>query len=76
MTCCFISPAQRGVNFCRGENVTGVTTHEQMNYTSSPVLFHLGRDPGEKYPIRYNKLEKGSVQGSSPFFGEYSATVP
>jgi len=43
---------RRGVNFCRGENVTGVTTHEQMNYTSSPLLFHLGRDPGEKYPIR------------------------
>ena len=44
---------QRGVDFCRGENVSGVTTHEQMNYTASPVLFHLGRDPGEKYPIRY-----------------------
>lgn len=44
---------QKGVDFCRGENVTGVTTHEQMNYTASPVLFHLGRDPGEKYPIKY-----------------------
>ena len=28
-----------------------------MNYTSSPVLFHLGRDPGEKYPIEYNKAK-------------------
>lgn len=50
LACCIL---QRGVDFCRGENVTGVTTHEQMNYTASPVLFHLGRDPGEKYPIRY-----------------------
>lgn len=43
---------QSGIDFCPGENVTGVTTHEQMNYTTAPVLFHLGRDPGEKYPIR------------------------
>lgn len=47
---------QEGVDFCPGENVTGVTTHEQMNYTTSPVLFHLGRDPGEKYPIRYTQF--------------------
>lgn len=51
----------RGVDFCRGENVTGVTTHEQMNYTASPVLFHLGRDPGEKYPIRSSEQEYKEV---------------
>lgn len=50
-----------GVDFCPGENVTGVTTHEQMNYTTSPVLFHLGRDPGEKYPIRSTKQEYKDV---------------
>nr|XP_058972971.1 N-acetylgalactosamine-6-sulfatase-like [Pocillopora verrucosa] len=50
-----------GVDFCPGENVTGVTTHEQMNYTASPVLFHLGRDPGEKYPIRSAEQEYKDV---------------
>ncbi|CAH3139558.1 unnamed protein product [Porites lobata] len=55
----------RGVNYCRGENVAGVTTHDQMNYTSSPVLFHLGRDPGEKYPI----------ESSTPEYKEVMVTI-
>lgn len=41
----------KGINFCPGEEISGVTTHEQVNHTSNPLLFHLGRDPGEKYPI-------------------------
>lgn len=40
-----------GINFCPGEEVPGVTTHDQMNHTLQPLIFHLGRDPGEKYPI-------------------------
>ncbi|XP_074616561.1 N-acetylgalactosamine-6-sulfatase-like isoform X1 [Acropora palmata] len=51
----------KGINFCRGENVSGVTTHEQMNYTASPLLFHLGRDPGEKYPIKPSDPEYREV---------------
>lgn len=39
------------VNFCPGENVTGVMSHQQVNHTDSPLLFNLGLDPGEKYPI-------------------------
>ena len=42
----------QGVNFCPGEEIEGVTTHDQMNHTTEPLLFHLGRDPGEKYIIR------------------------
>ncbi|XP_050048317.1 N-acetylgalactosamine-6-sulfatase-like [Dermacentor andersoni] len=42
---------QRGLDFCPGQSVDGVTSHEQMNYTQQPVLFHLGLDPGEKFPI-------------------------
>ncbi|XP_033626135.1 N-acetylgalactosamine-6-sulfatase-like isoform X2 [Asterias rubens] len=52
---------ERGVNFCRGENVTGVMTHEQTNHSSSPLLFHLGRDPGEKYPISNSTQEYKDV---------------
>lgn len=41
----------QGINFCPGEEVNGVTTHTQEDHTMQPILFHLGRDPGEKYPI-------------------------
>uniref|UniRef100_A0A3P9HYJ7 N-acetylgalactosamine-6-sulfatase n=1 Tax=Oryzias latipes TaxID=8090 RepID=A0A3P9HYJ7_ORYLA len=40
-----------GVNFCPGQEVAGVTTHEQKEHTQQPIIFHLGRDPGEKYPL-------------------------
>ena len=29
-----------------------MTTTTQVDHRESPVLYHLGRDPGEKYPIR------------------------
>ncbi|XP_072451871.1 N-acetylgalactosamine-6-sulfatase [Chiloscyllium punctatum] len=48
---------QQGINFCPGQNVTGVTTHDQKDYTIQPLLFHLGRDPGERYPIRFSHQE-------------------
>ncbi|XP_038664359.1 N-acetylgalactosamine-6-sulfatase, partial [Scyliorhinus canicula] len=48
---------QQGINFCPGQNVTGVTTHDQQDYTIQPLLFQLGRDPGEKYPIRVSHQE-------------------
>lgn len=43
-----------GYEFCRGEYLENITTHDQMNYTSQPVIFHLGRDPGEKCPMKHN----------------------
>lgn len=42
----------QGINFCPGQEVPGVTTHEQKEHTMMPLIFELGRDPGEKYPIR------------------------
>ncbi|KAF7664751.1 hypothetical protein LDENG_00167610 [Lucifuga dentata] len=42
---------KEGINFCPGEEVPGVTTHILTEHTMQPLLFHLGRDPGEKYPI-------------------------
>nr|KAI8743502.1 N-acetylgalactosamine-6-sulfatase-like [Biomphalaria glabrata] len=41
-----------GVDFCPGENVVEVTTHDQTNHTLQPLLFDLGADPGEKYVIK------------------------
>uniref|UniRef100_A0A3Q2QVZ9 N-acetylgalactosamine-6-sulfatase n=1 Tax=Fundulus heteroclitus TaxID=8078 RepID=A0A3Q2QVZ9_FUNHE len=42
---------QHGINFCPGQEVPGVTTHDQKDHTLQPIIFHLGRDPGEKYPL-------------------------
>ncbi|XP_008291070.1 N-acetylgalactosamine-6-sulfatase [Stegastes partitus] len=42
---------QNGIDFCPGQEVPGVTTHEQKEHTQQPIIFHLGRDPGEKFPI-------------------------
>lgn len=42
----------QGIDFCPGQNVSGVTTHTQEEHTKLPLVFHLGRDPGEKYPLR------------------------
>uniref|UniRef100_A0A8C7FY84 Galactosamine (N-acetyl)-6-sulfatase n=1 Tax=Oncorhynchus kisutch TaxID=8019 RepID=A0A8C7FY84_ONCKI len=44
-------PAGTGINFCPGQEVAGVTTHTQQEHTMQPLIFHLGRDPGEKYSI-------------------------
>ncbi|XP_062845442.1 N-acetylgalactosamine-6-sulfatase isoform X2 [Trichomycterus rosablanca] len=41
----------QGINFCPGQEVPGVTNHTQQEHTMQPLIFHLGRDPGEKYPI-------------------------
>ena len=62
---CFRSPIDRaltcmppphlsfqGIDFCPGQNVSGVTTHSQEEHTKLPLIFHLGRDPGERFPLR------------------------
>lgn len=41
----------KGINFCPGQEVPGVTTHTQEEHTMLPLIFHLGRDPGERFPI-------------------------
>ncbi|CAN7992405.1 unnamed protein product [Ixodes hexagonus] len=53
-----------GLDFCPGAMVQGVTTHEPRNYTAQPVLFHLGRDPGEKFSILTESAEYASNMAS------------
>ncbi|XP_012513141.1 PREDICTED: N-acetylgalactosamine-6-sulfatase [Propithecus coquereli] len=48
---------RRGVDFCPGQNVSGVTTHTQEEHTELPLIFHLGRDPGERFPLRFDSAE-------------------
>uniref|UniRef100_A0A4W4GY45 N-acetylgalactosamine-6-sulfatase n=1 Tax=Electrophorus electricus TaxID=8005 RepID=A0A4W4GY45_ELEEL len=54
-------PAGTGINFCPGQEVTGVTTHTQQEHTMQPLIIHLGRDPGEKYPISVLSKEYQTV---------------
>ena len=42
----------QGTNFCPGQEVNNVTTHDQVNHTTDPIIFDLGSDPGEKYPLK------------------------
>ncbi|XP_054714239.1 N-acetylgalactosamine-6-sulfatase-like [Uloborus diversus] len=50
----------QGIDFCPGIDITNVTSHVLLDHTLEPVLFHLGRDPGEKFPISssYNEYKK------------------
>ncbi|XP_053127181.1 N-acetylgalactosamine-6-sulfatase isoform X2 [Hemicordylus capensis] len=57
----------QGVDFCPGQNISGVTTHDQEEHTKLPLLFHLGRDPGEKYPIKFTSTEyEAAMERISP----------
>ncbi|XP_037671695.1 N-acetylgalactosamine-6-sulfatase [Choloepus didactylus] len=48
---------RQGVDFCPGQNVSGVTTHTQEEHTLLPLVFHLGRDPGERFPLSFASAE-------------------
>lgn len=40
-----------GYYYCPGQHVENVTTEEMRDYRKQPLLFHVGRDPGEKFHI-------------------------
>ncbi|VCW76120.1 unnamed protein product [Gulo gulo] len=48
---------RQGIDFCPGQNVSGVTTHTQEDHTELPLVFHLGRDPGERFPLSFASPE-------------------
>ncbi|KAI0214063.1 N-acetylgalactosamine-6-sulfatase [Lamellibrachia satsuma] len=47
--------------FCPGQMVVNVTTSQQVDHSSQPILFHLGKDPGEKFFIKPSSLEYQKV---------------
>ncbi|ESN92640.1 hypothetical protein HELRODRAFT_95956 [Helobdella robusta] len=47
----------QGYEYCPGQQVDGVTTSNMTDHSKNPILFHLGRDPGEKMPINVNTNE-------------------
>ncbi|XP_058011113.1 N-acetylgalactosamine-6-sulfatase isoform X2 [Ahaetulla prasina] len=66
----------QGIDFCPGQNVSRVTTHEQVEHSKLPLIFHLGKDPGEKYPISFSSAEYQSVlERVSPIVQEHKATL-
>ena len=40
-----------GIDHCPGASVLNVTTTDMRNHGEMPVIFHLGRDAGERYPV-------------------------
>ncbi|XP_033012876.1 N-acetylgalactosamine-6-sulfatase [Lacerta agilis] len=66
----------QGIDFCPGQNVSGVTTHDQEEHSKLPLLFHLGKDPGEKYPISFSSAEYQSViERISPIVEQHKETL-
>ncbi|XP_021486863.2 N-acetylgalactosamine-6-sulfatase isoform X1 [Meriones unguiculatus] len=53
--------AGQGIDFCPGQNVSGVTTHTQEEHVELPLIFHLGRDPGERFPLSFASAEYQDV---------------
>uniref|UniRef100_A0A8C2YVZ4 N-acetylgalactosamine-6-sulfatase n=1 Tax=Cyclopterus lumpus TaxID=8103 RepID=A0A8C2YVZ4_CYCLU len=65
-----------GIDFCPGQEVPGVTTHDQKEHTLQPIIFHLGRDPGEKYPISVLTKEYQDVLSRiSPVVEQHKKTL-
>lgn len=46
-----IEQFETGIDYCPGQEIENVTTHIQTNRTQNPILFHLGRDPSERFPL-------------------------
>jgi len=42
----------QGYHYCPGQSIDGVTTKNLTDYSHQPLIFHIGRDPGEKFPIQ------------------------
>ncbi|KAE8297193.1 N-acetylgalactosamine-6-sulfatase [Larimichthys crocea] len=67
---------KKGINFCPGQEVPGVTTHDQIEHTMQPLIFHLGQDPGEKFPISVLTKEYQDVLSRiSPIVDQHKKTL-
>ncbi|XP_029879778.1 N-acetylgalactosamine-6-sulfatase isoform X2 [Harpia harpyja] len=66
----------KGIDFCPGQNVSGVTTHTLEEHTTLPLLFHLGMDPGEKYPLSFPSDEyQRAMERISVVVQQHKATM-
>ncbi|XP_055949788.1 N-acetylgalactosamine-6-sulfatase-like [Argiope bruennichi] len=66
----------QGIDFCPGMDLKGMTSHDQLNHTAQPLVFHLGRDPGEKYRLNPQSLEyKNALQAIMTQVNHHRATL-
>ncbi|XP_004600862.3 N-acetylgalactosamine-6-sulfatase isoform X3 [Sorex araneus] len=67
---------RKGIDFCPGQNVSGVTTHTQQDHTELPLIFHLGRDPGERFPLSFGSAEyQAALSRFSPLVQQHQDTL-
>ncbi|XP_007937357.1 N-acetylgalactosamine-6-sulfatase [Orycteropus afer afer] len=67
---------QQGIDFCPGQNVSHVMTHTQEDHTLLPLLFHLGRDPGERFPLSFTSAEyQDALQWIAPAVQKHRSTL-
>lgn len=65
-----------GYHYCPGQHVEGVTTENFTDYSHRPLLFHLGRDPGEKFIIEFNSVEyREAITVIDRVLGEHKRTL-
>ncbi|XP_063690653.1 N-acetylgalactosamine-6-sulfatase-like [Bolinopsis microptera] len=62
-------------NFCPGEYVKDVTTPDQVNRTSNPIVINLDNDPGEKYTITSGARFKEAMALINPYLQEHRDTM-
>ncbi|XP_040838166.1 N-acetylgalactosamine-6-sulfatase isoform X3 [Ochotona curzoniae] len=69
-------PAGQGIDFCPGQDIPGVTTHTQEEHTKLPLIFHLGRDPGERYPLSFTSSEyREALRKVGPVVQQHQETL-
>ena len=49
---CFTTSNSKGIDHCPDVSIANVTTTDMRHHgDKTPVIFHLGRDPGERYSL-------------------------
>ncbi|XP_040838164.1 N-acetylgalactosamine-6-sulfatase isoform X1 [Ochotona curzoniae] len=67
---------RQGIDFCPGQDIPGVTTHTQEEHTKLPLIFHLGRDPGERYPLSFTSSEyREALRKVGPVVQQHQETL-
>ena len=57
-----MSELSQGIDHCPGAEVRNVTTTDMRHQGDlTPVIFHLDRDPGEKFPLSSKSQEYQSA---------------
>ncbi|RWS09708.1 N-acetylgalactosamine-6-sulfatase-like protein [Dinothrombium tinctorium] len=65
-----------GIDFCPGVNISEFTSHILTNHTLNPKLFHISRDPSEKYEIKASSQEyKSAIAKLKQIYKDHTRTL-